>query len=294
MVVKSDGGYNYDTTDLAAIKYRLHEVKANRIVYITDLGQREHFEMVFAAAKKAGWLTNQRVDHMGFGVVLGENKKKFSTRKGVSVKLLDLINEAHDKALAQLKSREKEPKEAKEEGAEEAIEATFTALKPEEYEEAAEKLGIAGIKYYDLKQNRTSDYVFDFDKMLDPRGNTAVYLIYAYVRMCSIIRKSGLTSEQIHELAQKKPWVITHPDERVLAGMLIKVFDVIQESADELAINKITDFIYEIAVKVQENYKKYRIVGDENMESRIILCECIRKTMQKCFSFVGIVPVERL
>lgn len=294
MVVKSDGGYNYDTTDLAAIKYRLHEVKANRIVYITDLGQREHFEMVFAAAKKAGWLTNQRVDHMGFGVVLGENKKKFSTRKGVSVKLLDLINEAHDKALAQLKSREKEPKEAKEEGAEEVVEATFTALKPEEYEEAAEKLGIAGIKYYDLKQNRTSDYVFDFDKMLDPRGNTAVYLIYAYVRMCSIIRKSGLTSEQIHELAQKKPWVITHPDERVLAGMLIKVFDVIQESADELAINKITDFIYEIAVKVQENYKKYRIVGDENMESRIILCECIRKTMHKCFSFVGIVPVERL
>lgn len=87
--------------------------------------------------------------------------------------------------------------------------------------------------------------------MLDPRGNTAVYLIYAYVRMCSIIRKSGLTSQQIHELAQKRPFVITHPDERVLAGMLIKVFDVINDSADELAINKVTDFIYEIAVKVQ-------------------------------------------
>ena len=102
-----------------------------------------------------------------------------------------------------------------------------------------------------MKQNRTSDYVFDFEKMLDPRGNTAVYLIYAYVRMCSIIRKSGFTSEQIHELAKKKPYVVTHPDERVLAGMLIKFFDVIQDSAEEMAINKVTDYIYDIAVKVQ-------------------------------------------
>lgn len=105
IVVKSDGGYNYDTTDMACIQYRLHTLNADRIIYITDLGQREHFEMIFAAAKKAGWLTTQRVDHMGFGVILGENKKKFSTRKGVSVKLLDLINEAHEKALNQLKSR---------------------------------------------------------------------------------------------------------------------------------------------------------------------------------------------
>lgn len=107
--------------------------------------------------------------------------------------------------------------------------------------------------------------MFDFDKMLDPRGNTAVYLIYAYVRMCSIIRKSGLTSEQIRKIAQEKPWRITHPDERILAGMLIKFFDVINDCGEELALNKITDYIYEIAVKVQENYKKYRIVGDEHM-----------------------------
>ena len=107
--------------------------------------------------------------------------------------------------------------------------------------------------------------------MLDPRGNTAVYLIYAYVRMCSIIRKSGMTSEQIQELARKKPFKLTHPDEKVLAGMLVKFFDVIYESSEEMAINKITDFIYDIAMKVQENYKKYRIMGDENMESRIIL-----------------------
>jgi arginyl-tRNA synthetase len=110
---------------------------------------------------------------------------------------------------------------------------------------------VASIKYYDLKQNRTSDYIFDFKKMLDPRGNTAIYLIYAYVRMCSIIRKSGLTSQQIEELAKKKPFVITHPDERNLAAMLIKFYDVIYDAVDELALNKVTDFIYDICVKVQ-------------------------------------------
>ena len=96
-------------------------------------------------------------------------------------------------------------------------EQSFTALRPEEYEDAAEKLGMASIKYFDLKQNRTSDYIFSFEKMLDPKGNTAIYLIYAYVRMCSIVRKSGLTSEQIHQLAKNKPFRITHPDERDLS-----------------------------------------------------------------------------
>lgn len=201
---------------------------------------------------------------------------------------MDLLNEAHEKAFNQLKSREKD------ENDEEEKDAPFTSLKPEEYDEAAEKLGIAGIKYYDLKQNRISDYVFDFDKMLDPRGNTAVYLIYAYVRMCSIIRKSGLSSEDIHNLAQKSPFKITHPDERVLAGMLIKFFDVLHESSEEMAINKITDYIFDIAMKVQENYKKYRIMGDPNMESRIILVECIRKVLEKAFYMVGIVPVDKI
>ena len=213
------------------------------------------------------------------------------TREGKAIRLLELLNEARDRALAQLKSREKIHKEEEGEGEKEQ---TFTALQPEEYEDAAEKLGMASIKYFDLKQNRTSDYIFSFEKMLDPKGNTAIYLIYAYVRMCSIIRKSGLTSEQIAELAKKKPFKITHPDERNLAAMLIKFYDVLNEAADELALNRVTDFIYEICVKVQENYKKYRIVGDENMESRIILCEAIRKVLEKAFFFVGIVPIEKI
>lgn len=107
IVVKSDGGFNYDSTDLAAINYRLLTLKADRVIYITDSGQREHFEMVIAAAKKAGWLTTQRCEHMGFGVILGEDGKKFKTRAGKTIKLLDLLNEAKENALNQLKSREK-------------------------------------------------------------------------------------------------------------------------------------------------------------------------------------------
>jgi arginyl-tRNA synthetase len=107
IVVKSDGGYNYDSTDIAAINFRLLTLKADRVIYITDSGQREHFEMVIAAAKKAGWLTTQRCEHMGFGVILGEDGKKFKTRAGKTIKLLDLLNEGKENALNQLKSREK-------------------------------------------------------------------------------------------------------------------------------------------------------------------------------------------
>jgi arginyl-tRNA synthetase len=130
IVVKSDGGYNYDSTDLAAIQYRLHTVKADRVIYITDSGQREHFEMVIAAARKAGWLTTQRCEHMGFGVILGEDGKKFKTRAGKTIKLLDLLNEARDNAFNQLKAREKQKETAEEEGEEKEREQVFTALKP--------------------------------------------------------------------------------------------------------------------------------------------------------------------
>lgn len=115
IVVKKDGGFNYDTTDMAAVRHRLLDIKADRCIYITDMGQLQHFTLIFLGAKKAGWLTHQRLDHMGFGLVLGEDGKKFSSRKaGGSVKLMDLLNEAKEKALEQLKSREKEASEAKE------------------------------------------------------------------------------------------------------------------------------------------------------------------------------------
>lgn len=158
-IVKSDGGYGYDSTDMAAIKYRLKTLNCNRLVYITDVGQQPHFDYVIAAAQKIGWHTppNTRCEHMGFGIVQGEDGKRFRTRSSETVKLRDLLDEARDRALEKMKERVSGgAKEEKEEGAAEEEEekenkGNVTYLTEEEYLEAAEKMGMAAIKYYDLR-----------------------------------------------------------------------------------------------------------------------------------------------
>ena len=210
MVQKSDGGYNYDTTDLAALRYRVNELKATWIIVITDEGQKLHFNTLFDASQMVGYYDPKlvRVDHIGFGLVLqvqkeegaaaieetktpaveevnkeeekkdevkkgdkhaakAENKPKvgkMKTRDGDTVKLMELLNQARDRALEVFKERMKEGEESK------------VQVNEEELLKAAEILGISSIKYYDLKQARIQNYVFSFDKMLDPRGNTGVYL----------------------------------------------------------------------------------------------------------------------
>jgi arginyl-tRNA synthetase len=205
MVQKSDGGFNYDTTDLAAIRYRIEEKGADWIIYITDSGQEAHFKLLFEGAKLAGYLDpmKTKVDHMHFGLVLQESEEqeeekgeegkdgkkapakkkvqKIKTREGKSVKLLELLDEAKARALAIFQERLKEDEEGK------------VQVDQDRLEETAEILGISSIKYYDLKQNRISNYVFSFDKMLDPKGNTGVYLLYMYVRICSILRKANVS-----------------------------------------------------------------------------------------------------
>lgn len=233
-IVKSDGGYGYDSTDMAAIKYRLKTLNCDRLVYITDVGQMPHFVSVIEAAEKIGWHTppTTRCEHMGFGIVLGEDGKRFRTRSGETVKLKDLLDEGRDRALVQIKERvlghSKDEKEEVEEGEEvQEVKGNTTFLNEAEYLDAAEKMGMAAIKYYDLRQNRISDYCFSYDKMLDTKGNTAVYLLYSYARLCSIIRKSGYSSEELQNLIKTQGFEITHPHERVIAAQLIKFPDVL-------------------------------------------------------------------
>ena len=163
----------------------------------------------------------------------------------------------------------------------------------EELRNAAERIGIAAIKYYDLKQSRISDYKFEYDKMLDFKGNTAVYLIYSYVRLCSILNKSGLNEESFKELAAKG-FKITHPHERLLAILVSKFPETIDQVIEELEIHKLCDFIYNLAVKIAEGYSKYRILDDPNRDTRILLCEVMRRVMKNCFYLVGIEPIERI
>jgi len=285
MVQKSDGGFNYDTTDLAAARYRLCELKADRLIYITDVGQYPHFELIFEAAKIIGWHKppQTRMEHMGFGLVTDKNGQKFKTRSGDTVKLVDLLDEAKQRAANQLKARVNDSKEGQQ-----------TKLTEDEIDEAAERIGMAAIKYFDLRQNRISNYKFDYDKMLDPKGNTAVYLLYSYARVCSIINKSELKEEDFQKILEKGGFKITHPHERFLAMSLLRFPEVIDTVVDELAIHKLCDYIYDISVKIAEGYKKYRINDDPNKETRVLLFEAIRRVMQKAFWMVGIKPLEKI
>ena len=200
-IVKSDGGYTYDTSDMAAIKQRIEEEKANRIIYVTDLGQGPHFDLIFAAAKKVQWLKADqvRVQHVGFGVVLGEDRKKFKTRSGDTVRLVDLLDEGLKRAHDKLMEKER-----------------HLVLSKEEMEAAQKSIAYGCIKYADLSHNRNHEYVFSFDKMLEDKGNTAAYMLYAYTRISSIARNVNLTSESILQDVQKNKTEVSLEHEKEL------------------------------------------------------------------------------
>ena len=164
---KSDGGFNYASTDLAAMRHRIKDVRADWIIYVTDMGQSRHFEAVFDAAKRANWLnegqdSSVRLDHVSFGLVMGEDGKRFRTRSGETVPLKSLLSEAQSRCLDSLQSREN------------------NNMDEDKLQEAARIMGISAIKYADLHNNRTTNYTFSYDRMLDLKGNTAVYLLYTH------------------------------------------------------------------------------------------------------------------
>ena len=178
IVVKSDGGYTYDTTDLVAIRYRLVDLNMDKIIYVVGCAQALHFELLIKAAIKADWKkAEQEIIHVGFGSVLGSDGKPFRSRDGGTIKLIDLLKEAIDNATNIVNTREEKDKEA----------IRYSA----EYKDIVIKhLAYAAIKYADLSTTRTRDYKYDQDKMLSLTGNSACYQLYAYVRICSILRNA--------------------------------------------------------------------------------------------------------
>lgn len=287
MVIKSDGGFGYDSTDLAAIYHRLLVMRADWIVYVTDLGQEQHFHMIFDAAEQAGWhrppLT--RCDHMGFGVVQGEDKKRLKTRSGDTVKLSDLLDEAVQRAAFEV--RKKVEEQQKEGG-----EAFLTD--PKEQMEAAERLGIAAVRYFDMKQNRTSNYVFNWDRMLDPKGNSAVFLFYAYARIRSIQRKAEASGAGGAGGPSSFHVEVIDPAERDLAMKLVQFPDVIETILGDLHLHHLTDYLWELCNILTTFYVKCKVLGEEAQDSRLLLCEATRKVMLKGFELLGFVPLEKI
>ncbi|KAI5638469.1 tRNA synthetases class I (R) domain-containing protein [Phthorimaea operculella] len=284
-VVKSDGGYTYDTSDLATIKQRVEEEKGERFIYVTDAGQYTHFATIDACARRAGILKNgQKVEHVGFGVVLGEDKKKFKTRSGDTVKLIDLLEEGLKRSLDKLKEK-----------------GRHEVLTPEELKQAQEAVAYGCIKYADLSHNRINDYVFSFDKMLDDRGNTAVYLLYSLTRIRSIARNAQVSLEELLNHAKNNGFKLTHEAEWKLGKVLLRFPEIILKVAGDLYLHTLCEYLFEISSVFTEFYDKcYCIEKDKEGKvvkifyERLILCEITAKIMEKCFEILGIKTVSKM
>ncbi|MCK4913026.1 MAG: arginine--tRNA ligase, partial [Planctomycetes bacterium] len=261
IIQKSDGAFLYATTDLAAIRYRVNELEADKIIYVTDARQKLHFEMVFAVARKAGWVKDTELAHVTFGSVLGENGKPFKTRSGENVKLKDLLDEAIKRA--ETITEEKNPD-----------------LPKEQKTKIANAVGIGALKYADYSNNRTSDYIFSFDKMLAMNGNTAPYMQYAYARIKSIEAKSQTDIKA--ELANLKRPNLSEPAELDLAKYLIRYGEVIQTAAADYKPNYLTSYLYELAQKFSAFYTNCPVLKAEPDKklTRLLLCELTAKTIE--------------
>lgn len=274
MVQKSDGGYNYDTTDMAAIWHRIHEDKADRIIYVTDQGQSTHFQMIFKAAEKAGYLNHAktRTDHVGFGLVLGSDGKKFRSRSGDTEKLIDLLTTAIEEAKKILIQR-------------------IPDLKEPELSKAAKDLGLGAVKYSDLSSHRQSDYVFSYEKMLRFEGNTAAFIMYSYVRVGGIKRKVE-ASGQI--ASAQEPITLNHPSEIALALHLARFEEHLLQMAEDLLPHHLTDYLYNLSEKFNAFFRDCRVEGSEFQGSRLKLAEATAKVLKKGLELLGISPLERM
>ncbi|KAJ0250983.1 Arginine--tRNA ligase [Hirschfeldia incana] len=279
IVVKSDGGFNYASTDLTALWYRLNEEKADWIIYVTDFSQKQHFNMFFKAARKAGWLpesdkTYPRVDHVDFGLVNNEEGNRIRTRYSDVVRLVDLLDEAKARSKAALIERGKDKE-----------------LTPQELDQTAEAVGYGAVKYADLKNNRTTGYNFSFDDMLSDKGNTAVYLLYAHARICSIIRKSG---KDIDELKKTGKLVLDHPEERALGLHLLRFAETVEAACASLMPHVLCEYLYDLSERYTTFYSVHQVIGSAEEASRLLLCEATAIVMRKCFHLLGITPVYKI
>jgi arginyl-tRNA synthetase len=275
IIKKKDGGFGYATTDLAAIRHRLHTLGATRLLYVVGAPQEQHLGMVFAAARELGWLAPPaRAEHVAFGSVLGTDKRMFRSRSGDTVRLVDLLDEAVARALAVV--RDKAPE-----------------LGDEAQGEVARKVGIGAIKYADLSSDRVKDYVFDLDRMLSFEGNTAPYLQYACARVRSIFRKAG-------RAPTPGPITLTGGEgaaaERALALTLLAFGSTIASVESSLEPHRLCTYLYELATAFSSFYDKCPIVkADEPVRSaRLALAWLTARTLEAGLSLLGIEAPEQM
>lgn len=272
MVRKRDGGYGYDTTDLATIRYRVRDLHANRLLYVTDSRQSLHFQLIFEAARRAGWVTETtETAHVPYGAVLGTDGRPFKTRSGGTVRLMDLLDDAVTRAYNVV--GEKNPN-----------------LATEELQRIAEQAGIGALKYADLSCSRVKDYVFDIDRMVSFNGNTGVYLQYAHARIRSILRKAGDPEVSID------PTVELHTAERALALELDAFDTVLTEVATTLEPHRLCGYLYDLARDFTSFYEACSVLAAEEPvhSNRLALCQLTARTLHQGLGLLGIDAPESM
>ena len=280
IIQKSDGAFLYATTDLAAMKYRIDELKAKRIIYVTDARQKLHFQMLFNTTEVAEWKDDSiELKHVTFGSVLGDDGKPLKTRSGENINLSDLLDEAVMRAKTVVKSKNPNLSDAKK-------------------DIIANAIGIGAIKYADYSNNRESDYVFSFDKMLAMEGNTAPYMQYAYARVKSIERKAEQKGIDIAgELAAITNVELTKPAELDLAKHLLRYSEAIDTAAADCRPNYLTAYLYDLAQKFSTFYNACPVLIAEPSQrpTRVLLCDLTARIMKHGLGeLLGIDVVEQM
>jgi arginyl-tRNA synthetase len=282
IIRKSDGGFNYATTDLATLEFRLDTWKPNEIIYVTDGRQQLHFQQFFAVFQKWRQANSElrasnselKLAHVWFGSILGEDNKPFKTRSGETVKLADLLDEAEERALKIVSDKNPE-------------------LPAAQRKEIARVIGLGAVKYADLLPNRQSDYVFSWDKMLALQGNTAPYLQYAYTRIRSIFRKLAETFDIQRSTLNIQP---TAPEEIALAKHLLNFGLTLEAVAEEYRPNFLCNYLYDLGGKFTTFYENCPVLkaDDATRASRLVLCDLTARVLKQGLETLGIETVEQM
>ena len=278
IVQKTDGAYTYATTDLATIQYRLNELNADEIVYVVDKRQSEHFSLLFRTCELWG-LADVKCQHVSFGTVMGNDGKPFKTRSGDNVGLGSLIDEAIARARVVVDENDDRREQP--------------ALSPDERARVAQIVGTGGIKYADLRHNRDSDYVFDWDKMLATTGDTATYMQYAYARICGIFRELNVDRQNI--ASGQATVLLTCPEERALALQLTQFDYAIDSVLADYRPNQLTSWLFDTAGKFSAFYAHCSVKNAESPElrhSRLILCDLMARALCTGLTLLGIETAE--
>ncbi|MFE3827449.1 arginine--tRNA ligase [Streptomyces sp. NPDC059092] len=276
IVKKTNGGYGYAATDLSAIRDRVGNLDATSLLYVVDARQSLHFKMVFETARRAGWLNDEvKAVQLAFGTVLGKDGKPFKTREGETVRLVDLLGEAVERATAVV--REKSEK---------------IGLSEDEIVTNGKQVGIGAVKYADLSTSAARDYKFDLDQMVSLNGDTSVYIQYAHARIRSILRKAGDTSPLAH------PELSLAPAERALGLHVDQFGEVLAEVASSYEPHKLAAYLYQLSSLFTTFYDQCHVLSDDNprelVENRLLLCDITARTLKQGLALLGIKAPERL